>query len=133
MSLEELYRKRARDMLAVIDAQYAHPAEAMSATHPRPVALAALHPCSARELEWLAPEIAMIERAAVRTMVALHAAVGVTSPFIPTVLVAIYTARYFLADPAADAAAPRELQVVYGPLQAIPQPYRDLDAPMMMP
>jgi hypothetical protein len=130
MTLDELRRKRAQDMLALIE-QLRPPVPAGRRPSARPEAAAASEgdetvgrsPCSARELEWLAPELALRETSTTRSDTAPHSAYGVASPFMPSLLVVVYTARYFLASHLRSQGASRDVHIVYGALQAVPQPY----------
>jgi hypothetical protein len=148
MTLEELRCKRARDMLALIE-QPRVPVRAARRSIARPDVtgdatgdatadatrdgteasvdederIVGLHPCSARELEWLAPELALHESSTTRSDTAPHSAYGVASPFMPSLLVVIYTARYFLASRSRASAARGDVHIVYGALQAVELPY----------
>ncbi|HEY6175105.1 MAG TPA: hypothetical protein VIX73_11695 [Kofleriaceae bacterium] len=111
MTLEQLRQQRARDMLAVIDAE-----------RPRriPPFPAALRIGAARELEWIAHDVELHYRDQIREPATLHATVGVVAPYTPSILVVTYTARYYLAR--GEQPAARDVYVVYGALQATMQP-----------
>jgi hypothetical protein len=109
-TLDDLRKQRARDMLAVLDAA--------PATEIRKFGPIALRAGSARELEWLAPEVALRYRAQITEPALLHATVGVETPFTPSILVLTYTARYYLAiGDQPPAGTTRDVYVVYGVLQ----------------
>jgi hypothetical protein len=111
MTLDELRRQRAQDTLALIERQHA-----VRVTQIHGVALRG---ASARELEWLAPETALIATPPVRSTTAPSSSIGVASPFTPSILVVTYNARYYLAVPRPGLPpASREAYVVYGALQA---------------
>jgi hypothetical protein len=150
MTLDELRCQRARDALALIDGQ---PAMLLSDgprldrrfAPARTDGGVVLRACSARELEWLAPSCSLVASNVLRTDTAPHAAYGIASPFMPSLLVVVYTARYFLAACAAvvptasastrldesdassasndPATAPREVHIIYGALEAVEQPF----------
>lgn len=123
MTLERLRAKRARDMLALIEQQRALASEDLARRNPDRERVD-LRACSARELEWLDPEIELREGSMVRTDTAPHSAYGVSSPFVPSLLVVIYTARYFLASRAlASTGEARDVHIHYGALQAVELPY----------
>jgi hypothetical protein len=127
MTLEELRCMRARDTLALIEGQGApraalpHRRRDATAASPEDGEHGAM--CAARELEWLFPELALEEQPPMRSDTAPHLAFGVASPFMPSLLVVIYTARYFLASSSKSLAATRDVHTVYGALQAVELPY----------
>lgn len=137
MTLEELRCRRARDTLALIESQGAPRADRPRALLHRDATSPAsedgepraMCPCAARELEWLVPELALDEQPPVRSDTAPHSAYGIASPFMPSLLVVIYTARYFLASSSRALAATRDVHAVYGALQAVELPYdRGIDS-----
>jgi hypothetical protein len=122
MKLEQLRSQRALDMLALLDKQPAKLVDAVPAE---------LRAASARELEWLAPEVALRCADAIRRTAALHSSVAVVSPFTPSVLLLTYRVLYYVATGATPPAVARDVYVVYGdPLATIlPEtrgPSRDL-------
>lgn len=117
MRLDELRHQRARDMLAVIDRAPATSIEDLGT---------GLRAGSARELEWLAPEVDLHHRRELRQPAKLHTSVAIVSPFTPSILIVTYTARYFLGhcegphgDQAhgAPAGTARDVYVLYGALR----------------
>lgn len=124
MSLAKLREQRATDMLALLDLR---PATYLSPFSVRGVA------ASARELEWLAPEVDLHYRREIREPAKLHASVAIASPFTPSILIVTYTARYYLghcdgphgdlpygARPHAGyppAGIARDIYIVYGALR----------------
>lgn len=113
MTLDELRRKRANDMRMVIERQRAPVSRELTRFHD---ALDGEHlsGCAARELEWLRPVVALSPKPPVRAAQAPHSTHGVASPFVPSMLVVIYTARYFLSG--------TDVYTVYGGLQAVVLP-----------
>jgi len=110
MSLAKLREQRARDMLAVIERRR---------TTLIPQFPDELRAASARELEWLAPEVDLRYAGETRQPAKLHASVAVVSPFTPSILIVTYTARYFIAPGAPPPAGiARDVYVVYGALRA---------------
>jgi hypothetical protein len=105
MRLEDLRRQRASEMIRLIDER----------RPPAPSEASGYGAASARELEWLQPYFTLVDAGVTRSGTATHAHVGVASPFSPSMLVVIYTARYQLST---DAGTTRELYTVYGALQA---------------
>lgn len=130
MTLEELRCMRARDTLALIEGQGAlragrprGPRRRDATAEPEDGEHDARCPCAARELEWLVPELALDEQPPVRSDTAPYSAYGIASPFTPSLLVVIYTARYFLASSSKALASTRDVHIVYGALQAVELPY----------
>jgi hypothetical protein len=123
MRLDELRRRRAQDALAVIDRQRSVPVAGIQVP---------LLPASARELEWLASQTALLAATEVRGQTAPSSTVGVASPFTPSILVVTYEARYYLAARRSTLpAATREVFVAYGTLQATFLPtVRGIDDPI---
>ena len=116
VTLEELLRQRAADVAALLDAELPVPSTGLGDPE---VALPSvdLLACSARELAWLQGEgtIALIEKQTTRTIAVPHALTGVVTPFEPSMLTVMYTARYFLATRAsAGPLSPRDTYVIYG-------------------
>jgi hypothetical protein len=112
MNLDELRDKRATDMLALLDKQRPELVDPLSAE---------LRAASARELEWLAPEVDLRFAKAIHRTAALHSSVAVVSPFTPSVLLLTYRVLYYVASGATPPAGiARDVYVVYGePLATI--------------
>lgn len=111
MTLDELRHQRARDMTAVIDRQHGVSMPEFPG--------AELRACSARELEWLAPQIALRQNAVARAGTAPHATTGVVSPYTPSMVVVTYTARYFVSNRSQHSrGTAQDVYLVYGALQA---------------
>lgn len=129
--LAELRRQRAQDVAALIDAQL--PLSAVALDDPEvPLPAVDLVACSARELAWLkAPgDIVLIHKQTTRTLTVPHATTGVVTPFEPSTLTVMYTARYFLAARSPPAPpSPRDTYVVYGAIKAEILPVALLDVP----
>lgn len=107
MTLEELRRRRAGDMLAVIDRQ---PPICIP-----PFEQVELRAASGRELEWLVPEVALRFAGQDREPARMHATVAVVSPFTPSILIITYTTRYHVAcGETPPAGAARDVYVVLG-------------------
>jgi hypothetical protein len=123
MTLDELRRQRAQNTLALIDRQHAVRVTELPGV--------ALRRTSARELEWLGPRTALVATPPVRSQTAPSSSVGVASPFMPSILVVTYNARYYLAVPRTGLPPDtREAYVVYGALQATVLPTsRGIDDP----
>ena len=116
----ELRRRRAEDTAALIDAQLPLPPAALADLE-APLPAADLVACSARELAWLQEPggIALAHKQTIRSLMVPHATTGVVTPFEPSALMVMYTARYFVAARRPPApASPRDLYVVYGAIQA---------------
>ncbi|TMQ07888.1 MAG: hypothetical protein E6J90_41970 [Deltaproteobacteria bacterium] len=107
MTLEELRRQRARDMIRVIDDQQP-PAQSDASDYGA---------ASARELEWLQPFYTLVDAGVTRSATAPHQTFGVVSPFSPSMLVVIYTARYVLSSDAPPGTR-RAVYTAYGAMQA---------------
>lgn len=116
VTLEELLRQRADDIAALIDAQV--PLSSGDFDDPEvPLPAVALLACSARELAWLQGDgtIALVHKQTTRTIAVPHAITGVVTPFEPSMLTVMYTARYFLATRALSGPlSPRDTYVIYG-------------------
>jgi hypothetical protein len=110
MTLEELRRKRADHMRAVIEGQRAPAGPDIVQFHAE-LHRADLSACAARELEWLQPVVTLQDKPPVRTTTAPHSPQGVVAPFSPSMLVVIYSARYYLSG--------SDVYTVYGALQAV--------------
>jgi hypothetical protein len=106
MTLEELQRQRARDMIRVIDHRQP-PAQSEVPDHCA---------ASARELEWLQPLVNPVDAGVIRSETAPHQKFGVVTPFSPTMLVVTYTARYLLSSDAPPGT--RRVYTVYGAMEA---------------
>lgn len=113
-TLDDLLRQRAEDMAALLDAQLPVPSgDLLDPEDPLPAV--ALLACSARELAWLQRAIALVPKQTTRTLTVPRATTGVVTPFEPSVLTVMYTARYFLAMRAPSMPpSPRDAYVVYG-------------------
>lgn len=116
MTLDDLLRQRAEDVAALIDAQV--PMSSGEFDDPEtPLPAVDLLACCARELAWLQAHdgIALVQKQTTRTLKVPQATTGVVTPFEPSMLTVMYTARYFLA--ARTPAAPpslRDTYVIYG-------------------
>jgi hypothetical protein len=111
-TLDDLLRQRARDMRTLIDRQ--NERELLQVSDPTPQRAAG------RELEWLAPEVALQGAGVVRTGTVPLPTHGVVSPFTPSMLIVVYTTRYYVAagPKVQSARGPRDVFTVYGELQA---------------
>ncbi|HEX7837114.1 MAG TPA: hypothetical protein VF469_06595 [Kofleriaceae bacterium] len=128
-TLEELLRQRAEDMAALLDTQL--PMSSSALLDPEdPLPAVDLLACSARELAWLQQAVALVSKQTTRTLTAPRATTGVVTPFEPSVLTVMYTARYFLAirSPSMPP-SPRDAYVVYGArkCEALPEGLRMLE------
>lgn len=118
MTLDELRRRRANDMLAVLDRQ--RPERIDSAltdpvTDP-PLAGVPLLACSSRELAWLEAEVTLSPKQATRIFVVPRARTGIASRSSPSALAVTYATRYYLA--ATKATEARDVYVVYKGIDA---------------
>jgi hypothetical protein len=116
MTLDELRRRRAEDVAALIDGQV--PVSSGEFDDPEtPLPAVDLLACCARELAWLQAHdgIALVQKQTTRTLKVPQATTGVVTPFEPSMLTVMYTARYFLAT-CAPATPPslRDTYVIYG-------------------
>jgi len=131
MTLDELLRQRAKDVAALLDAEV--PVASTALGDPEvPLPAVDLLACSARELAWLQGEgtIALVEKQTTRTIAVPHATTGVVTPFEPSMLTVMYTARYFLAARAPSGPlSPRDTYVIYGATkcQILPDALRVLE------